>query len=153
MKTVTKSKWIFAEWVRRTYGEDATFVKKGAIDFIMPDGTRVIVKRPVNKFIYFTRRQWNELDDDDRVAVVVDEGVLCLVPFRDVKSSMKVEVDNRRFIIKVGEDEVVLRIKCSRETYARFKKISATLGGDDVALKALLDAFEPYSRPPRPTAL
>ena len=153
MKTFTKSKWIFAEWVRRTYGEDATFVKRGAIDFVMPDGTRVIVKHPVNKFIYFTRKQWNELSNDDRVAVVVNGEVLCLVPFRDVKSSMKIEVGNRRFVVKVGEDEVVLRIRCSRETYARFKKISATLGGDEIALKALLDIFEPYNRPPRPTAL
>jgi CRISPR/Cas system CMR subunit Cmr4 (Cas7 group RAMP superfamily) len=155
LKNLTVTKRLFLEWARERFGEGVRFDKRGVVDFILPDGSRVIVKRPIHKYIYFTRRQWNGLRGDDLVAVVrEDVGVLGLVKFKDIEATRRVVVGNHRFIVIVEDaNRRVLRIRCSRETYERFKKVSAMFSDDEEALNYLLDSFEMCGvKPLRPRA-
>jgi hypothetical protein len=144
LKNLTVTKRLFLEWARERFGEGVRFDKRGVVDFVLPDGSRVIVKRPVQSYIYFTRRQWEGLRDDDLVAVVREGvGVMGLARFGDVKSTRRVVVGGNRFLVIVEpEERRILRIACSRETYERFKKVSAMFSNDEEALSYLLDAFE-----------
>jgi hypothetical protein len=143
MKVLTPSKKLFMDWIRSTYGyKNVRFVKDGVVDFILPDGSCVIVKRPIHDVIYFTRRQWDGLRDGDYVAVVTDT-VLGMVKFRDIKNSKNVSLGGKNFIISVeGGEKLEIRIKCSPETYERFKKVMVSFKDEEEALNYLLDAYE-----------
>ena len=144
MKNLTVTKRLFMEWARERFGEGVRFEKRGVVDFTLPNGSRVIVKRPVQKYIYFTRRQWNGLRGDDLIAVVrEDVGVIGLVKFRDAEATRRITIGEHKFLIIVEDVEKrVLRIRCTRETYERFKKVSALFGDDEETLSYLLDSFE-----------
>lgn len=144
MKNLTLSKRIFLEWALEKYGEGVKFEKRGVVDFTLPTGDRVIVKRPVGKYIYFTRRQWEGLRGSDLVAVVTESsGVLGVVPFRNVASTRVIVTEGGKFWVTVEEPgRAVLVVRCSRETYERFKKISSMFRSDEDALNYLLDAYE-----------
>jgi hypothetical protein len=148
VKNLTLTKRIFLEWARSRYGPGVRFVKRGAVDFVLPDGTRVIVKRPVRGFLYFTENQWRGLSPGDLVAVVEeDRGVVGMVPFSELGDRKTVVVGGRSYTVLVERHEYrVLRIRCSRETYERLEKVVREMGGYEDTLRYLLDLYDAYGR-------
>jgi len=152
VKNVTVTKKLFLDWARSRYGPNVRFVRKGAVDFVLPDGTRVIVKRPIRGFIYFTKSQWGGLSDGDVVAVVDEtKGVIGMIPFSKLRDGEPVDIGNYRFTVIVEKPAyATLRIRCSREIYEKFGKIAVEIGGYENALRYLLDLYELYGRRPSP---
>ena len=152
VKNLTVTKRLFLEWARSRYGQGVRFVRRGAVDFVLPDGSRVIVKRPIRGFLYFTSRQWRELSDTDLVAVVSEvDGVLGVVPVREARSGA-VAVGGRQFAViveRVGTARLVVR--CSEETYERFRRLASYFRDYEETLRYLLDLHDLYGyRRPKP---
>ena len=151
VKNLTVTKRLFLEWARSRYGNGVRFVKRGAADFVLPDGSRVIVKRPIRGFLYFTSSQWSGLEDRDLVAVVSEEsGVIGLIPFSEARRGY-VEVEGRRFTVIVERGtKKILVIRCSEDTYARFRAVAEEFRSYEDALRYLLHTYELYGRVPAP---
>jgi len=147
MKTLTTAKKIFLEWLRKYYDDtEIRFVRKDVIDFITPGG-RYIVKRPVKGFIYFTRKQWNNLKDNDMIAVVEDDKVIGVTLFKEARNNRRIKVGDRYYTITLErEDVVMLRIRCSKDTYVRFRKLMTMFTDEEEALKYLLDLHDAYGK-------
>jgi hypothetical protein len=66
-----------------------------------------------------------------------------MVKFRDVKNSRNISLGGKNFIVGVeGGEKMEIRIKCSPETYERFKKVMVSFKDEEEALNYLLDAYE-----------
>jgi len=139
VKVLTKAKLAFKEHAEREYGGAKILYGKD-YDFVLPDGRRGVVKVVVGDLVRFGGGQWRALRDGDLVALVSRGSVLAVLPFSEVKKGRVLEVGGRRVFVVV-EGRRVLRIPCSEEVYREFKRLAEELGGEEEALRRLVEAY------------
>jgi hypothetical protein len=160
-KSLTLTERLAKEWLlSQGYREEQIrFNKQSSPDFLLSDGRKIEVKRPVKGVIYFSQKQWNALSNDVEVFIMheTSKEPLAIVPFSEVRKSFEsgkvLSCKGGKFGINVEPEGEILRIRCSRDTLADFIKICGELcrykGGKvtyEDALRFLMDAFKenPY---------
>ncbi len=150
LKVMTKTEMLFKEWLLRNgYPEEGIrYNRKGSPDFILHDGRKVEVKRPVMGYMYFTRKQWSSLSDDVEVAVMHEDQPepLAIVPFRKVREAYEkggiLEHGKMRFRVVVEPaDKAILMIKCTEQTRQAFR-LFYVKGGYKNMEEALIDLLK-----------
>lgn len=152
-KVMTKTERLALSWLlRQGYGEgDVKFNWRGSPDFLLADGRRVEVKRLYGDTIIFSEKQLGELADEDEVAVFRegDEEPVAVFPFREVKEALRrggwLRLGDRSLLVRVVGGEM-LRIRCGKQTAARFKRLAARFGNYEDCLLSLMDAYERSTR-------
>jgi predicted DNA-binding protein (MmcQ/YjbR family) len=81
------------------------------------------------------------------IAVIEDDKVVGVTPFKEARNSRRIKVGDRYYTITVErEDVVMLRIRCSKDTYVRFRKLMTMFTDEEEALKYLLDLHDAYGK-------
>lgn len=153
-KNMTITKKIVLEWlVREGYRrEDIEFNRYSSPDFILPDGRRIEVKRVAGNTIYFTRKQWENLDDDVEIALVHESSQepIAVIPFSEVKKAVESGrriIGRFRVLIQPSSRRVVC-IRCDEELYKAFVKFSLDYDSYSEALKDLMIRAGVLKKPP-----
>jgi len=146
LKYLTKSERIAFEILKKSYPEGKIhYNPRGSPDFILPD-KRIDVKRVVASTIYFTRKQWEELEDNDEIWILNGEEVEAIVPFSEVKKAYEsgkgLFCNKKSYRILITED--VLRINITDElTKRRLLAVCKEMNTTPIeALRRLLDIYE-----------
>jgi hypothetical protein len=131
-KHLTITKRMALEFLLRSgyRREDIRFNRRGSPDFILSDGRRVEVKRPVEGRIYFTAKQWRELDDDVEIFILhegMEEPVS--IPFREFREAHSRGIYRvRGYPFTVVEESERVVIRCSPETKRELDLLTIRLG-------------------------
>ncbi|MEM1681055.1 MAG: hypothetical protein QXZ56_07605 [Sulfolobales archaeon] len=144
VKNITVTKRMVLEWlISRGYRrEDIVFNRRSSPDFILPDGRRIEVKRVAGNAVYFTRKQWECLDDGVEIALV-NEGLkepIAVVPFSEVRRVAESGgrlLGRFRVIIQPSSSRVIC-IRCGEDLYKAFVKFSLDYDGYSEALRELM---------------
>lgn len=154
MKTMTLTERLFYEWLLGNgYGkEDIRYNRYGNPDFILSDGRRIEVKRPIENMLYFTAKQWRELRDSDEVAIVHEskKEPIGFVKFAEIKKAHSegkhVVVGGRKYFVFVDERSCTIIIRCTPETRRRFRILMAekNFRNTGEALRYLLKLYEKF---------
>jgi hypothetical protein len=140
---MTATERIVKEWlVSKGYSEsDIVFNRKGSPDFILPDGRRIEVKRPISGCLWFTHKQLSELSDGDEIVIVHESNPnqIFSVKFSEIKGGRTITIGGKTLKIVVAMDEKIV-IKCSPETRMAFSRFIANNNykSAEEALRALL---------------
>jgi len=157
MKVMTLTERLFKEWLLKNgyTDDDIKYNHKSSPDFILSDGRRIEVKRPMRGYIYFTRKQWLSLDDDVEIAIVHEDypEPIAIVPFREFKeayrTNRKIECGGKVFGITVDMNTTRIIIRCRPETKKEWEQLKAMLGkdGEEVFLE-IMHVFKQRPRLP-----
>jgi hypothetical protein len=140
---MTKAKWIFKGHAEKAYG-GAKVLYHEVYDFVLPDGRNVVVKAVAGDFVRFGGAQLRTLGDGDLVAFVDPSAgeVLAVLPFSEVRGRRVLDLGGRRvFVVAEDRGRRVLRIPCSEEVYREFRRLAEELGGEEEAMKKLLESY------------
>lgn len=142
-KVMTKAKWIFKGHAEKAYG-GAKVLYHEVYDFLLPDGRKVVVKAVAGDFVRFGGAQLGILKDGDLVAFVDPSagGVLAVLPFSEVRGRRVLDLGGRRVFVVCEGGRRVLRIPCSEEVYREFRRLAEELGGEEEAMKRLLESHK-----------
>jgi len=134
MKVMTKTKLMFREWLLKQYAkEQIVFNKYGSPDFLLPEGRKIEVKRPMGNVIYFTDRQWRMMDDKTEVAIVHEDysEPLAIIPFREIRKAyeqgMNINIGERSFRVNVSAQSTGMIVK-DKETICMIEELVESLG-------------------------
>lgn len=142
---MTLTKELARKWLLKKYrSDDVIFNKRDAFDFLLADGRKLIVKRPNNNMLFFTRKQWDHLTDDVEVVIMHEdsEEPLAVVRFADVRKAKDrgiLHYRDKNFGVKVEENRKrVLVLRCSDDVAFAFKRYASSYASNEAALIALL---------------
>jgi len=153
-KNLVITKMLFRNWlIKQGYKpEEIRFNRRGSPDFILADGKRFEVKRPVSGFIYFTDKQWNSLNDDDEIVIMYEnlDSPLGITKFKSVREAhskgKSVVIGGRRYGVVVGRRKSRVTVWCSEKTKKRFESLYLKSGFSSYEgfLSFLLDCAERF---------
>jgi hypothetical protein len=131
VKVMTVTKRMALNWLLKSYRrEDIRFNRRGSPDFMLSDGRKVEVKRPIGGWIYFTAKQWRQLSDDVEVFIVHEarEEPL-IIPFKEFREAAQKGIFKvRGYPFAIGEESERVVIRCTPELKRQLDLLMIRLG-------------------------
>jgi hypothetical protein len=140
---MTQAERMAMEWLLKKYKrEDIKYNYNKNPDFELSDGRKIEVKRPAFGTLFFSKKQWDELDDDVEV-MIIESGPepIALVPFSRIKALKMAEkpldCGGNKYRILVSTEKTII-IRCTEETWRAFRRYAADYQSYEDALRAFL---------------
>lgn len=161
-KLLTLTKRIVLDYlVKCGYSRDSVvFNRNSSIDFELPDGRFIVVKRLAGNTIYFTPKQWDNLCQyEDMVGdvevFVVREGLsepVAIIPFSEIRRAVETSSGVARcrgfnVVARRPGKSRVLHIWCDEELYRVFKTFASSYRDYADALRELMVRAGVLKRP------